>query len=162
MPDSRLPTPCVGRCSTVYGDSVCRGCKRFVHEIIDWNRYDEAQKARVWRRLEGLIIEVMEDKLRIVDSQVLRHQLEQRGIRFLPHLSPYCWAYQLLAYGARHIRRLDAYGLALHPAYTDWALTMLRDLIDTELFDRSEACRQREADGQANRFSAAAAFPDAE
>ncbi|MEC9132488.1 MAG: DUF1289 domain-containing protein, partial [Pseudomonadota bacterium] len=25
---TRRPTPCVGICSTTYGDLVCRGCKR--------------------------------------------------------------------------------------------------------------------------------------
>ncbi|WP_317135104.1 DUF1289 domain-containing protein [Piscirickettsia litoralis] len=39
-------TPCVGLCSTVYGDDVCRGCKRFYHEIIDWNQYDINQKQK--------------------------------------------------------------------------------------------------------------------
>ncbi|MEM9624509.1 MAG: DUF1289 domain-containing protein, partial [Pseudomonadota bacterium] len=33
-------TPCVGICSTTYGDLVCRGCKRFAHEIVQWNAYD--------------------------------------------------------------------------------------------------------------------------
>src|SRR5690606_2009008 len=116
MSDSRLPTPCVGRCSTVFGDLVCRGCKRFLHEIVDWNAYDESRKAQVWGRLEQLLVRVMEKKLVIQDAQLLRHQLERRQIRFVPQLSPYCWAYQLLAHGARHIRRLDAYGLALQPA----------------------------------------------
>ena len=32
MPNSRPKTPCIGLCSTVFGDSVCRGCLRFVHE----------------------------------------------------------------------------------------------------------------------------------
>ena len=149
MSDSRLPTPCVGRCSTVFGDLVCRGCKRFLHEIVDWNAYDESRKAQVWGRLEQLLVRVMENKLVIQDAQLLRHQLERRQIRFVPQLSPYCWAYQLLAHGARHIRRLDAYGLALQPAYSDWTLTALRDAIDEEFYALSEARRRQEAGGQA-------------
>jgi len=43
MPDSRPKTPCVGLCSTVFGDTVCRGCMRFVHEVIDWNKYNPEQ-----------------------------------------------------------------------------------------------------------------------
>lgn len=149
MSDFPLPTPCVGRCSTVFGDLVCRGCKRFLHEIVDWNGYDEARKAQVWLRLERLLVQVMEDKLAIVDTQLLRHQLERRQIRFVPHLSPYCWAYQLLAHGARHIRRLDAYGLALRPALVEWTLPAVRDAIDVEFFALSEACYRRETGSQA-------------
>lgn len=47
-------TPCVGICSTTYGDLICRGCKRFAHEIVQWNGYDDDQRGRVWRRLGEL------------------------------------------------------------------------------------------------------------
>ncbi len=47
-------TPCVGICSTTYGDLVCRGCRRFAHEIRDWNQYSEAQRERVWARLKEI------------------------------------------------------------------------------------------------------------
>ena len=43
-------------------------------------------------------------KLEVFDKQRLRQQLEQRSIRFLAHQSEYCWAYQLIARGARMIR----------------------------------------------------------
>ncbi|MCA4075779.1 DUF1289 domain-containing protein, partial [Pseudomonas kurunegalensis] len=36
MSNKSIKTPCVGLCSTVYGDTVCRGCKRFHHEVINW------------------------------------------------------------------------------------------------------------------------------
>ena len=48
---SRRPTPCVGICSTTYGDLVCRGCKRYAHEIIQWNAYSQEQRGAVWQRL---------------------------------------------------------------------------------------------------------------
>ena len=41
----------MGICSTTYGDLVCRGCKRFAHEIIQWNGFDEGQRDIVWSRL---------------------------------------------------------------------------------------------------------------
>lgn len=43
-------TPCAGRCSTVFGDSVCRGCRRFNHEVIKWNTYTEEQHSAVRKR----------------------------------------------------------------------------------------------------------------
>lgn len=37
-----LRTPCIGICSTTsLGDRVCRGCKRYAAEVIDWNSCDE-------------------------------------------------------------------------------------------------------------------------
>ncbi|MBA1244496.1 MULTISPECIES: DUF1289 domain-containing protein [Pseudomonas] len=143
MAKSTIKTPCVGLCSTVYGDLVCRGCKRFHHEVIHWNTYDDEQKRAVWLRLEQLLAQVMEGKLEVFDPARLRLQLEQRQIRFQPQQSEYCWAYQLIARGARVINQLDAYGIVLLPEFRDWDLPALRDAIDREFFLLSEAHYQR-------------------
>ena len=143
MSSSTIKTPCVGLCSTVYGDLVCRGCKRFHHEVVSWNLYDDEQKRAVLRRLEILLVQVMAAKLEVFDPPRLRQQLEQRSIRFAPEQSPYCWAYQLIARGARLINQLDAYGMALLPEFRDWTLPALRDAIDREFFLLSEAHYQR-------------------
>ncbi len=139
MPDYIIKTPCVGLCSTVYGDLVCRGCKRFHHEVIHWNGYNEDEKRAVWLRLEQLLVQVMTAKLEIFDADKLRMQLTQRKIRFVPHQSEYCWAYQLIARGARVISQVEAYGFVLLPEFRDWTLPELRDAIDREFFLLSEA-----------------------
>jgi len=63
-----VKTPCIGICSTVFGDEVCRGCKRFVHEVIDWNLYDDEQKLLVKSRLEELSKQVLLGKIKVVDK----------------------------------------------------------------------------------------------
>ncbi|QDH65142.1 DUF1289 domain-containing protein [Pseudomonas azotoformans] len=143
MPNQTIKPPCVGLCSTVYGDLVCRGCKRYHHEVIQWNGYNAEEKQAVWLRLEQLLVQVMASKLEVFDPQRLRQQLEDRKIRFMPHQSPYCWAYQLIARGARVISRLDAYGLALLPEFRERSLADLRDAIDREFFLLSEAHYER-------------------
>ncbi|AEB58159.1 hypothetical protein MDS_2128 [Ectopseudomonas mendocina NK-01] len=122
---------------------MCRGCKRFHHEVINWNSYSEDEKRAVWTRLEVLLVQVMAAKVEVFDEQRLRSQLEQRQIRFVPQQSPYCWAYQLLARGARVINQLEAYGMVLLPEFRDWALPELRDAIDREFFLLSEAHYER-------------------
>jgi predicted Fe-S protein YdhL (DUF1289 family) len=143
MSNQRIKTPCIGLCSTVYGDLVCRGCKRFHHEVIGWNGYNEEQKQAVWQRLEALLVQVIEAKLEVFDAARLRVQLEQRQIRFVPQQSPYCWAYQLIARGARVINQLDAYGVVLLPEFREWPLPQVRDAIDREFFLLSEAHYER-------------------
>ncbi|MDY7559427.1 DUF1289 domain-containing protein [Pseudomonas sp. 10B1] len=143
MSNQTIKTPCVGLCSTVYGDLVCRGCKRFHHEVINWNGYNEDEKRAVWLRLEQLLVQVMAGKLQVFDAAKLRLQLEQRKIRFVPNQSVYCWAYQLIARGARVITQLDAYGVVLMPEFRDWSLPDLRDAIDREFFLLSEAHYER-------------------
>ncbi|TBU74069.1 DUF1289 domain-containing protein [Phytopseudomonas daroniae] len=143
MSNQRIKTPCVGLCSTVFGDSVCRGCKRFHHEVINWNGYSDEEKQAVWLRLEMLLVQVMTAKLEVFDEALLLKQLEQRKIRFVPHQSAYCWAYQLLARGARVITQVDAYGISLLPEFRNWELPDLRDAIDREFFLLSEAHFER-------------------
>lgn len=143
MSSQRIKTPCVGLCSTVYGDLVCRGCKRFHHEVVNWNAYAEDEKRAVWLRLESLLVQVMQGKVEVFDAARLRAQLEQRQIRFVPEQSEYCWAYQLIARGSRLISRLDAYGLVLLPEFREWPLPELREAIDREFFLLSEAHYER-------------------
>ncbi|KOG03932.1 Uncharacterized protein ABJ98_0556 [Pseudomonas syringae pv. aceris] len=122
---------------------MCRGCKRFHHEVIHWNGYNEDEKRAVWLRLEQLLVQVMTAKLEVFDADRLRAQLIQRKIRFVPHQSEYCWAYQLIARGARVISQVEAYGFVLLPEFRDWTLPELRDAIDREFFLLSEAHYQR-------------------
>jgi predicted Fe-S protein YdhL (DUF1289 family) len=50
QPDS----PCVGRCSTAYGDDICKGCGRTFLEVVNWIVFDDVEKAAVWKRLENI------------------------------------------------------------------------------------------------------------
>ena len=143
MSNQTIKTPCVGLCSTVYGDLVCRGCKRFHHEVIHWNGYNEDEKRAVWLRLEQLLVQVMAAKVEVFDPPALRNQLITRKIRFVEKQSEYCWAYQLIARGARVINQLEMYGMVLLPEFRDWGLPELRDAIDREFFLLSEAHYER-------------------
>ena len=55
MPDKLLKrTPCIGVCSTSYGDHICRGCKRFSHEVTGWIKYSDTEKSIINKRLEKI------------------------------------------------------------------------------------------------------------
>ena len=73
-----IRTPCIGVCSTGIGDAVCRGCKRFAHEVIDWNGYSQAQKQAIDARLIAFGLCVA-NKLRIVDQKLLDWQLSAKN-----------------------------------------------------------------------------------
>lgn len=134
-----LKTPCIGLCSTVYGDAVCRGCKRYDYEIIDWNTYTEEQKLAVWHRLAELLETVMSNKMVIIDSSLLKEKLIKHSIRFNKWQSPHYWAYLLLAKGSRQIKSIDAYGLKLLAPFDELPLWQLREQIDIEYFSLSTA-----------------------
>lgn len=73
-------TPCVGICSTTYGDLVCRGCKRFAHEIVQWNGFDGAQRGAVWQRLLSLRAGAVMAVLDVVDEARLRGGAARLGM----------------------------------------------------------------------------------
>jgi predicted Fe-S protein YdhL (DUF1289 family) len=80
-------TPCAGRCSTVFGDSVCRGCRRFNHEIIHWNSYSLAQKAAVWKRLDAQLDQILVPMLALHQLPQLEHFLKLKRVRLMADAS---------------------------------------------------------------------------
>ena len=71
-------TPCIGVCSTTYGDLVCRGCKRFAHEVVGWNGFADAQRHVVWTRLNRLLAESVRAYVTVVDERRLRSVAPER------------------------------------------------------------------------------------
>lgn len=141
MSDSLPGTPCVGRCSTVFGDLVCRGCKRFMHEVVAWNRYQEAQKQAVWQRLDQLLEQVMRAHVEVFAPQRLADALEHYRLQGAQRPA-YCQAYLLISRAPR-LGSLAACGITLLPPFADWPLQRLRDAIDDAYFVLSEAHYQR-------------------
>lgn len=139
--DSRLRTrtPCAGRCSTTYGDLVCRGCKRFAHEVVDWNRYDDAAKDAVWQRLLMLRDQIVRGRIEVVDSELLTAQLKRHRVPFAAVDSPASRVWLLLRRGARHMQSLPPYGLRALPPHDELSPRALRDLIDADYQRLSEA-----------------------
>ena len=127
-------TPCVGVCSTTYGDLVCRGCKRFAHEIVGWNGYQEPQRQLVWTRLEDLLAQSVRAHLRVADVSLLRRaaadDVQDAAVR-----SPEALAVEVLR--ARH-DALDACGLVPRDADAADRRTLLA-AIDREFYARSRA-----------------------
>jgi predicted Fe-S protein YdhL (DUF1289 family) len=143
MLDRPIKTPCIGVCSTGIGDSVCRGCKRFSHEVIDWNSYTAAQKQSIDGRLSAFLSQCVSNKLRVLDTALLKWQLVVQQIRFVEHHDEYCWVFTLLKAGAGQIENSRDYGFEVDQCYRDMSLLDLRDRIDQEFYILSEAHYER-------------------
>lgn len=138
-----VKTPCVGICSTGIGDSVCRGCKRFAHEVIDWNSYSYEQKLLIARRLENFLARIVQNMVQILDEELLLTQIKHQQIQFKQEQNPYCWVFDLLRAGASQIKDLSHYGLALQPAWQGVSLAEIRDNIDKDYYALSCAHYER-------------------
>lgn len=147
---SGVKTPCIGICSTTsFGDAVCRGCKRYAFEVIGWNGYDAAAKQAVLNRIEKLICQILENKVRIFSVPNLKSGLEQLAVQYDPALSPYCWLHNLLKKSHRTIDNLAEYGAYVLPDYQHTPLSELCEIVDREILILTQAHFERYyADGR--------------
>ena len=137
-----VKTPCIGVCSTVFGDEVCRGCKRFQHEIIKWNAYDDIEKRSVLNRLELLKVQIMQSKVMIIDEDLLRSKLHEYKVKFDEDSDSLCWVFDLLRSGSQSIADPSEFGFDLINSSL-LNLSELKKVMEEELFQLSEAHYQR-------------------
>ena len=139
-----IKTPCLGICSTTsVGDVVCRGCKRYAFEVIDWNGYDVEAKSAVLSRIERLSTQILENKLRIFSEPNLRAGLDRFQIPYDELLSPYCWLHNLLKKGHGRMESLEEYGVYALGNYAGMPLSQLCEIIESDLLLLSEAHHAR-------------------
>ncbi|MBB6523124.1 DUF1289 domain-containing protein [Pseudoteredinibacter isoporae] len=138
----RVRTPCIGVCSASLGDNVCRGCKRFSHEVIDWNAYNEEQRRTIAQRLESFLQQVVANKVAVIDADCLKTQMEHQNIRFDEQQDPHCWVFSLLKAGASQVVP-EAFGLELQGEWRDQALVEIKDAIDQDYYALSCAYYDR-------------------
>lgn len=130
-------TPCIGVCSTGIGDAVCRGCKRFSHEVIAWNSYTQDERRAVLQRIDVLLEQIVARWLTIHDSELLLSQLRLQQIGFDPQRSPASWVVELLKAGASQIEDPALFGLALCEQAQGRNMRSLRDDIEKEFYELS-------------------------
>jgi predicted Fe-S protein YdhL (DUF1289 family) len=138
-----VKTPCVGVCSTGIGDSVCRGCKRFAHEVIDWNAYTHEQRVIIAQRLEGFLAQIVGNIIIIDDPELLLLQIKHQQIRFNEMQNPYCWVFDLLRAGASQISDISVFGLSIVPSWKNKSLIEIRDEMENDFYALSCAYYDR-------------------
>ena len=139
MRKNRSSTPCIGICSTTFGDDVCKGCKRFSHEITDWGKFSTDERAVVNSRLEQFKTTILEEKFSISDSELFESKMNEFSINFNSSLEPITWIFDLLRASSNKDLNVNDFGVEILPAFSDLSLIELRDLINQEMLQLSEA-----------------------
>ena len=142
-PIKRVKTPCIGVCSTGIGDKVCRGCKRFAHEIIDWNGYSSEQRQAVINRLHDLLNQIIDSKIEVTDRQKLLTHLSYQQIDHDKTQSSQALVYALLRVGASQISDTHKFGFRIKAKYKDMSLVSLKHQIDDGFYTLSCAYYER-------------------
>lgn len=133
----KIDTPCIGICSTIYGDEICRGCKRHYQEVIDWNTYSENQQSQIFNRLWANIVSACSGKINIVDARKLRAQCDKYNIRYSKQQDPLCLAFYLLREGHNKIQDIEHYGVRVCEPYAELSLTALYQQMDQQVLDNA-------------------------
>jgi len=139
MRKNRSSTPCIGICSTTFGDDVCKGCKRFSYEITNWGKFSIDERAVVNSRLEQFKITILEEKFIISDSNLFESKMNEFSINFNSSLDPITWVFDLLRASSHEDLDLSEFGIEILPKFSNLSLLELRDLINQEMLQLSEA-----------------------
>ena len=140
MLKNRSTTPCLGICSTTYGDDVCKGCKRFVHEIINWPKYSMDERAVINDRLEKFKIIILKDRFKIQDRDLFSFKLKENAINYNNSLDPLTWIFDLFRASGSQELDLAQFGISRLQNFNP---KTIKDELNKELLELSEAHHQR-------------------
>ena len=134
---NRTRTPCVGICSTTYGDEVCRGCKRFSFEVINWNGFTPEERESVWKRLEKLKTQIMSSRLQILEPELLDKKIKHFQLKIKDDLNDLSKAFELIKQVSESFKDLEEFGIKVF--IKKQSLIELKEEIEEELYTLSKA-----------------------
>lgn len=138
-----ITSPCIGICSSGIGDDVCRGCKRFAHEVIEWNAYTREQRTVVRERLDNFLIQIVKLKIHSIDFNKLSRKMKEVHFTLDEHLDAHLHVYQLLNSRYRENIVPRAWGFSVRPAFRGLTMAALHESIEQELYNLSQAHYER-------------------
>ncbi|MFP5414813.1 MAG: DUF1289 domain-containing protein [Gammaproteobacteria bacterium] len=125
-------TPCIGICSAGIGDSVCRGCMRCAHEVSQWNGFSAAERQLVWARLDRFLVQIVNNRLELLDLALLKAALTNWNIPCDPARPPQRWLYDLLRLAGSRIGAPVTCGFGILPGSEDLSAAQLCREIERE------------------------------
>lgn len=140
MLKNRSTTPCLGICSTTYGDDVCKGCKRFVHEIINWPKYSMDERAIVNDRLEEFKLLILKERFKVVDKDLFALKLKENAINYNNSLDPLTWIFDLLRASGSQNLDLAQFGIT---SLQNFDFKIIKDELNNEMLELSKAHHER-------------------
>ena len=136
----RSSTPCLGICSTTFGDEVCKGCKRFSHEIVSWTKYSHEEREIINDRLEKFKVQILQHRFEIFDIDLFETKLEEKAINFNHSLNPLTWIFDLFRAAGSQSFDIEGFGIK---QLSEFDAKTIRDEINKELLELSEAHHER-------------------
>lgn len=111
MPLLSRESPCIGFCSTVYGDDVCRGCNRYFEEVIHWERLSSEDKDKAIERIHAVLRQAVSEYVTVVNQDMLNAQLAKHQVPLPEVDSAEARVLALFYFGSHFMSNISAYGL---------------------------------------------------
>lgn len=140
---TKVKTPCIGVCSTGIGDSVCRGCKRFGHEVIRWNGYSEQERQVIVDRIEHLLTPLVQARVRVKDKALLLEQLVGQKVRVDSRLNVYSHVYEAIRTFGSQLSSLQVIGCEFTSEWSGKSIADLKSAIEDDFYQISCAHYER-------------------
>lgn len=135
--NSKKRSPCVGICSTTYGDLVCRGCRRFAHEIVGWNGYTEQQKNAIVHRLNEIKSNVMSQYIVVSDRAGYFSYCKSLGFDANESDDE---IYAVLSYLVTKSQKFEIAGISISDEIADFSTASeLMKFLESEMYARAQA-----------------------
>ena len=136
----RSSTPCLGICSTTFGDEVCKGCKRFSHEIVSWTKYSLEEREIINDRLEQFKVKILKRRFKIINRDLFISKLEEKAINFNHALDPLTWIFDLLRAAGSQKFDMESFGIKCLVQFNP---KTIKDEINQELLELSQVHHER-------------------
>ena len=120
---------------------MCRGCRRFAHEIVDWNGYTEEQKVSILERLKQIKRDVLSQYLFVSDEPKFQEFSEGLGFDLIDIDEK---IYAVLSYLIAKSESMEASGLAeINASEGISDPSELMRSIESEMYIRAQAQYER-------------------
>jgi len=120
---------------------VCRGCRRFAHEIVEWNGYTEAQKASILERLKQIKSSVLSQHLVVSNESKFEKFCKALGFELIDINDQ---IYAVLSYLITKSESLDSAGLeVIRVGDESSGVAELMRFLESEMYLRAQAQYER-------------------
>ena len=120
---------------------MCRGCRRFAHEIVEWNGYNEAQKASILERLKQIKNSVLSQHLVISNESKFEKFCKALGFELVDINDQ---IYAVLSYLITKSESLESAGLeVIREGDESSGVAELMRFLESEMYLRAQAQYER-------------------
>lgn len=127
-----IASPCVGFCSTTYGDDYCKGCYRHFQEVIHWESLASEKKRSFYQKIAPIVENILGKSIEIVDQELFEQACSYYRVIVPEKISVHYKIYQLLQ---KSIKRRGDQSLGLKNN-TDLSWPELYRFLDKKIYQQ--------------------------